>query len=175
MTILPTVHLWNNDAARSHFEPGWKIYRSLVNRRLSDDGAARLFGPDKPRAQESIDRLIGACGGHVRDLLRLLQAAVYRADALPVTERVLNSVINAARRDFLPIALDDAKWLAAIAQRRDPALLAIDERSVERLSNFLDTHRVIYFVNGAAWYDTHPLIREEVARVVEAGDGSRAG
>lgn len=95
-----------------------------------------------------------------------------RVNALPVTDRVLDSTINAARRDFLPIALDDAKWLAEIAQRRDTALLQLDERSIERLSNFLDTHRVIYFVNGAAWYDIHPLIREEVKRVVEAGDGT---
>ena len=108
-------------------------------------------------------------------MLRLFQELVKRADTLPVTDRVLDSVINAARRDFLPIALDDAKWLAEIALRRDTALRQIDERSVERLSNFLDTHRVIYFVNGAAWYDIHPLIRDEVKRVIETGDGGQTG
>ncbi len=172
MTILPTVHLWNNDPDRSRFAPGWNVYRDLLRLRFGTGGIQRLFGPDSQRADACIDRLIGACGGHVRDLLRLFQELVKRVNALPVTDRVLDSTINAARRDFLPIALDDAKWLAEIAQRRDTALLQLDERSIERLSNFLDTHRVIYFVNGAAWYDIHPLIREEVKRVVEAGDGT---
>ena len=165
ITILPTMHLWNNDPDRTRFEPGWVAFRSLLERRLESDGAGRLFGPDPVRAQACIDRLIGACGGHVRDLLRLFQDVVKRANALPVPDRVLDSVINAARRDLLPIAREDAKVLGQIGALRDTALGQIDERSIERLSNFLDEHRVIYFVNGAAWYDIHPLIREEVKRL----------
>jgi hypothetical protein len=172
MTILPTVHLWNNDPSRSTFDPGWTTYHALLQKRLGDAGTLRLFGNDEKRTRAGIDRLIGACGGHVRDLLRLFQEMIKRVASLPVTDRVLDSVINNARRDFLPIALDDAKWLAEIGHRRDTALQHIDERSIERLSNFLDQHRVIYFVNGAAWYDIHPLIREEVKRVVEAGDSA---
>jgi hypothetical protein len=170
MTILPTVHLWQNDIGRTHFDPGWTAYHALLDRRLGEDGKARLFGPERARADACCDRLIGACGGHVRDLLRLFQEMVKRAASLPVTDRVLQRVVDSARRDFLPIALDDAQWLAEIAERRDTALAHIDERSIERLSNFLDQHRVIYFVNGAAWYDIHPLIRDEVKRVVEAGN-----
>ena len=165
IAILPTVHLWNNDPDRTRFEPGWAAFRSLLERRLEPDGAGRLFGPDPVRAQACIDRLIGACGGHVRDLLRLFQDVVKRANALPVPDRVLDSVINAARRDLLPIAREDAKVLGQIGALRDTALGQIDERSIERLSNFLDEHRVIYFVNGAAWYDIHPLIRDEVKRL----------
>ena len=150
ITILPTVHLWNNDLDRTRFEPGWGAFRSLLELRLKPDGAVRLFGPDPVRAAACIDRLIGACGGHVRDLLRLFQEVVKRANALPVPDRVLDSVINAARRDLLPIAREDAKVLGQIGALRDTALGQIDERSIERLSNFLDEHRVIYFVNGAA-------------------------
>jgi len=175
MTTLPTVHLWNNDPGRSQFQPGWDAYRSLVRRRIDEPAMQRLFGGAAGRSGAAIDRLIGACGGHVRDLLRLLQSAVKRADTLPVTDRVLNSVINAARQDFMPIALEDAKWLAEIGSRRDTVLRKVDERSIERLSNFLDTHKVIYFVNGSAWYDIHPLIREEVTRVVLASDGEHGG
>jgi hypothetical protein len=171
MTILPTVHLWNNDAERSPFARGWEIYRSLIERRMHKTEIERLFGES---GTEAIDRLIGACGGHVRDLLRLLQQTVRRADSLPVSKRVVDNVISAARSDLLPVALEDAKWLLDISQRRDTALRAVSERAIERLSNFLDSHRVIYFVNGSEWYDIHPLIREEVARVVAAGDGHQA-
>jgi hypothetical protein len=165
ITILPTVHLWNNDADRTRFEPGWHAFRLLLDRRLKADGAVWLFGADPAHAEHCIDRLIGACGGHVRDLLRLFQEVVKRASALPAPDRVLDSVINAARRDLLPIAREDAKLLGQIGTLRDTGLQQIDERSIERLSNFLDEHRVIYFVNGAAWYDIHPLIRDEVKRL----------
>ena len=39
---------------------------------------------------------------------------------------------------------------------------------VNRLARFLDSHFVLYFVNGKEWYDIHPLIREEVADVMRA-------
>jgi len=128
----------------------------------------RLLGPDDAATGQLIDRLIAAGAGHVRDLLRLLQETLKRAVALPLTTRVVDSVINAARRDFLPIALDDAHWLAEIGRQRDAALAKVDEATVERLSRFLDAHLVMYFVNDEAWYDTHPLIREEIARVLGA-------
>jgi hypothetical protein len=87
---------------------------------------------------------------------------------LPVTAREVDSVINAARRNLLQIALDDARWLADIGRQRGTALRSVDEGSVERLSRFLDTHLVLYFVNDQAWYDTHPLIRGEIDKVLRA-------
>ncbi len=166
MEILPTVHLWDNAPNRPRSAKAWSVFRSVIRRRLGDDGIARLFGPNALAEDGPIDRLIGACGGHVRDLLRLTQELLKRTTALPVPPQALDSVINAARRDFLPMALDDAQWLAEIAQSRDTALRSVDHRSVERLSNFLDTHRVFYFVNGSAWYDVHPLLREEITRTL---------
>ncbi len=166
MEILPTVHLWDNAPERPRSAKAWSVFRAVLRRRLDDDGIARLFGPTGLATDGPIDRLIGACGGHVRDLLRLTQELLKRTTSLPVTQQALDSTINAARRDFLPIALDDAQWLGEIAQTRDTGLRSVDHRSVERLSNFLDTHRVIYFVNGSAWYDVHPLIRDEIDRVL---------
>ena len=168
MTVLPTVHLWDNAPERPRSENSWPVFRHLIRRRLKLEGIDRLFGPDGAAADGPLDRLIGACGGHVRDLLRLMQETLVRATTLPVTSQVVDSVINATRRDMLPIALDDAKWLRDIAESRNSAMPNTDERSVERLSNFLDTHRVIYFVNGSAWYDVHPLIRDEIGRVIAA-------
>lgn len=170
MTVLPTVHLWDNAPDRPRSKRAWSVFQHLIQRRLKSDGIDRLFGPNGAAAGGPLDRLIGACGGHVRDLLRLMQETLKRATTLPVTSQVLDSVINATRRDLLPIALDDARWLRDIAESRDAAMPNTDERSVERLSNFLDTHRVIYFVNGSAWYDVHPLIRDEILRVIEAAE-----
>lgn len=79
---------------------------------------------------------------------------------------MIDSVINAGRRDFLPIAQEDAKWLEEIARVRGPALPSTDAGPVNRLARFLDSHFALFFVNADEWYDMHPLIREEVAEVM---------
>jgi hypothetical protein len=129
-----------------------------------------LFGNQGER-QGLIDEIIGVCGGHFRDLLRLLRDTVVRATSLsnlPVPSTLIANTINAARRDFLPIAQDDARWLSEIAKVRATALPSTDAAPVNRLARFLDSHFVLYFVNADEWYDIHPLIRDEVAEVVQA-------
>jgi hypothetical protein len=170
VTLLSTVHLWNNDPERTHCEPAWGIFRSLVKRRLGEKGLRLLFGKQAER-QGLVDEVIGVCGGHFRDLLRLLRDTVVRATSLsdlPVPSTVIASAIATARRDFLPIAQDDARWLAEIARVRATALPSTEATPVNRLARFLDTHFVLYFVNADEWYDIHPLIRDEVAEVVKA-------
>jgi hypothetical protein len=81
---------------------------------------------------------------------------------------VIAHTINAARRDFLPIAQDDARWLAEIARVPATALPSTEATPVNRLARFLDSHFVLYFINADEWYDIHPLIRDEVAEVVQA-------
>jgi hypothetical protein len=168
MTLLSTVHMWNNTPALERCRPAWSVFRSMIRRRLGDEGFKRLFGAN-PEAMA--DRLIGACGGHFRDLLRLLQDTVVRAtplNALPVPLTLIKETIGAARRDFLPIAQDDAKWLSEIARVRATALPSTETTPVNRLTRFLDNHSVLYFVNAEEWYDIHPLIRDEVEAVIKA-------
>jgi len=170
ITLLSTVHLWNNDAQRTRCEPAWAAFHSLVDRRFGEDGLRLLFGKPEER-QGLVDDLIGVCGGHFRDLLRLLRDTVVRATSLPtlpVTAPIIANTINAARREFLPIAQDDARWLAEIARVRATALPSTEATPVNRLTRFLDSHFVLYFVNADEWYDIHPLIRDEVAEVVQA-------
>jgi hypothetical protein len=168
VTLLPTAHLWNNDPERTRCEPVWKAFRSVVKRRLGTNGQQRLFGKG-PAGQQLVDRTIDVCGGHFRDLLRLLRDATVRATslpALPASAATIDQVINAGRRDFLPIAKDDARWLNDIAADRATALPSTEAGPVNRLARFLDSHLVVYFINDDEWYDIHPLIREEVAEVV---------
>jgi hypothetical protein len=174
ITLLSTVHLWNNDAGRTRCEPAWKVFHSLVARRFGNEGLQLLFGK-RAAGQKLVDDVIGVCGGHFRDLLRLLRDTVVRATSLPdlpVPASIVENAINAARRDFLPIAQDDARWLAEIARIRATALPSTEATPVNRLARFLDSHFVLYFVNADEWYDIHPLIREEVAEVAQAASAT---
>ena len=168
ITLLPTIHLWRNDAARSRDEPGWQAFRSLVERRLGADGLARLFGLDE---NALVDAMIDVCGGQFRDLPRIMRETLLRASALPalpITLPLVERAISAARGEFLPLSVEDAKWLAEIARIRATALQSNDPATVNRLARFLDNHSVLYFINGNEWYDVHPLIRDEIQDVLAA-------
>jgi hypothetical protein len=170
MTLLSTIHLWNDDKDRSRCEPAWGVFRSLVHRRLSLQGSLRLFG-DQQAQQDRIDEMIAVCGGHFRDLLRLLRDTIVKATALsslPIPAATVTKAIDSARREFLPIAEDDAIWLMKIAERRETALVNTEAETVNRLTRFFDNHFVLYFVNGREWYDIHPLIRDEAAKIKSA-------
>jgi hypothetical protein len=73
VTMLPTVHLRNNDEDRTDFADGWAAFRRLLNHRLLPEDAARVFGPDAAARDQLVGRLVAASAGHVRDLLRLVR------------------------------------------------------------------------------------------------------
>lgn len=173
MVLLPARHLWNNNAARTPTESNRRAFHSVVMKRLGEDGANRLFGEEPTGRARLIDTLIDQSGGHLRDLLRLLRDVVLRSaslPALPITSCVVAATINALRRDYLPIARSDAKWLAEIARNRATALPDTEPGAINRLSRFLDSHRVLYFVNAEEWYDVHPLIRDEIDKVLRTAE-----
>ena len=178
---LPSVRQWNNDPKRTEYPPGWKALRALVVRRFTEDGFRRFFGEAKstptkarkpankpePLRHKLADELIEYCGGHFRDLLRLLRETVLRAESLPVTGRETKLAISAVRESQMAISLDDAQWLHRIGQLRDTALKSTGHADVARLTRFLDTHFVLYLRNGKVWYDLHPLIRSRVEELVQ--------
>ncbi|HZG54322.1 MAG TPA: hypothetical protein VEZ40_19630 [Pyrinomonadaceae bacterium] len=172
--LLPCIRLWNKDPERSHYEPGWKAVRSLVLKRIGEEGCERLFGcKSNEPAFTSADRLIEVCGGQFRDLLRLLGDIVRRADSLPITPDVLNSAVMSLSDDYSPIAIEDALWLAKIGEHRTPMLPDTKPETISRLTRFLDTHVVLHLTNGVKWYDIHPLVRDEVAKLVKLQEVAR--
>ena len=173
IVMIPNVRQWNNDSERSEYPAGWNALREFVRKRFVDDGCQKFFGPPNSDGRyPGAERLIAVCGGHFRDLLLLLSEAVLRAESLPVTDDVIEAAIAAVRGNFLPISIEDARWLDQIGRLRSAALPSARTDDVNRLTRFLDTRFVLYLTNGREWYDIHPLIREEVAGIVRADSAS---
>jgi AAA ATPase domain len=107
-----------------------------------------------------LDEIILASGGHLRDLFHVLAEVIRRARSLPVDKPTVDAAIQRIRSGFLPIADNDARWLARIAQTNEASLADVGHS--KDLSRFLDTHVVLCYRNGAEWYDVHPLIRDVV-------------
>ncbi len=168
LVLLPSIRQWDNDGARSRCDNGWDALRSLARKRFGEGGCKRVFGePDAEGHFPLADKIIGLCGGHFRDLLLLFREMLTRVEFLPVSEEVVDAAIVAVRRQFLPIPVENARWLHQIARLRQTALMTDRPEDVNRLTRFLDTHFVLYFTNGEDWYDIHPLIREEVEAIIE--------
>lgn len=133
------------------FQPGLQILERVTAARGE---WPRLLTPGQLR------RISAQSGGHLRDLLRILADVLRRATALPVADDIVDRALAAGRNELLPIAEEDARWLARIAADHDVALPEIG--SLPSLARFLDTHLVLCYRNGEEWYDVHPLIREVV-------------
>jgi hypothetical protein len=156
LQTLPARKVRGRDGERH--APGIDDVRKLVERR--GDWRTLL------RDQERMDRLIDVSGGNLRDLFQLLREIILRTTVTPASAEVVDEAINQMRREFLPIANADARWLAQIARTHGAAL--DDMKGLPDLARFFDTHLVLCYRNGPEWYDVHPLIKEIVLQQVEA-------
>ncbi len=169
MTVIPCIRTWKNDGKRDKCDDGIRVLREFVHKRLEPGGAVRLLGPDY---QQKLEDLIMLSGGHFRDLLRLIRSVIEKTQTLPADERTLDRAILDVRSSFLPIAVEDAVWLDRIALERASPLTSDSASEVNRLTKFLDSHVVLFLRNGEEWYDIHPLLRDEVTRIVAANRAS---
>lgn len=156
LQILPAVKLRDDHAGR--YDEGFDVFAQVIEQRGQWQ---RLLG-DRNR----LDRVIAVSGGQFRDLLRILAEIVRRASILPVEDRTVDDAIHQIRNEFLPIADDDAQWLAQIAATHSASLQ--DVSRLPAFARFLDTHLVLCYRNGHEWYDTHPLVADHVKAQAEA-------
>jgi hypothetical protein len=167
IVLLHSIKQWENDEMRKFHPRGQDAFRQLIVKRFGAEGFKTFFGSAWDADRTPADLLIDNCGGHFRDLLSLLRETVLLAQSFPVSEAEIKTAIENIRSGFLPIAESDAVWLAKIEESRDVSLPDLQGENVGRLTRFLDTHLVLYFRNGKDWYDIHPLIRDEVRRIVK--------
>jgi hypothetical protein len=168
------LRLWNNDAGRSPHREGLNLFCEAVAKRFGDEDFERVFGEGPEAGRRLAEHLVALSGGHFRDLQRLFRETIILIQTwrpvLPVAPEVLDRAIVNVRNEYLPIAIEDAKWLAKIAAERDTALPDSNPESIGRLSRFLDSHLVLYLANGDDWYDLHPLILDEVTALAKRSE-----
>lgn len=167
MELLSSLRLWKNHKNQERNVPVWDAVRKLIELRLGEVGFDQIF----VNGLLSADTLIEASGGQFRDLLRLLREVFVRVQtqtqALPASEDVIKTAIQRVREQYLPLSDEDAKRLSLIAKSGDCVRTDNSPGEVSRISRLLNEHLVLYFSNGVEWYSVHPLIREEVQRIVE--------
>lgn len=163
---VPGVPLWRNDAQRTVRPERVSTLRQAIVRRFGEAGYERFFGT--PVDLSLVDPLVQASGGHLLDVLMLLREvllAAQRAGTVPVTPDVVARAVARVRRQYAHPSVRDAHRLAQIAETRQPIRRDDSSEEVYWLTRLLDTRFVLYFRNGADWYDVHPLAREAVTEL----------
>lgn len=172
--LVASLPLWKKEEARPLRADSLRVLRSLVARRFDqvEKGSVERFfdGIQADGSPPLLDQLIVASGGHFRDLFRLLREAILSARELPATADVILHATYTVRSGFLPIAEEDARALQRIADLQAAAHRTSRDEDIYQLAQFMNTHRVLYFINGEEWYDIHPLIRDEVQAIVTRAD-----
>jgi len=155
----PNVHVRDRKGADD--EAGLAIMEAIVDQRQAD--WRDIIPPDILR------RLAICTGGDLRDFFRLIRdcvvilsnARIARPEA-KLDQEMVKQVEEQLRNELLPIAQDDARWLAEIHNTKDTALETTDK--LPDLARFLDGNLIMNYLNGEPWYDIHPLLAEEIKR-----------
>ncbi|MDZ8237297.1 MAG: AAA family ATPase [Nostoc sp. ChiQUE01a] len=103
----------------------------------------------------TLDRLCRLSGGHVRDLLRLLNTWIMEEMALPLSRETLDQVVRARRNEMMmPISDDEWQLLRHVKQKKKVS----DDQGYQKLirSRFVFEYRD----SGESWFDVNPILAE---------------
>ncbi|MDJ0903970.1 MAG: hypothetical protein QNJ55_34805 [Xenococcus sp. MO_188.B8] len=154
--VLPMVPVQLRDGSKH--EQGMALLRQMVLARAFPDfdeqerlsKVQNVF--DSP---ETLDRLCSVSGGHVRDLLRLLNEWIMEEVTLPLSRQILEKVI-CNRRYEMSIPISDTEWelLREVRQRKKVS----DDEGYQKLirSRFVFEYRD----GGEPWFDINPILAD---------------
>ena len=115
---------------------------------------------------DQLTELVCSSGGHIRDLLRLLDEVILGVEGVPARDADVEAAIVRVRESFLPLSTDQSRWLAKIGETHQLELENQD--AWEGLAELLDYHLVLRYSNDEPWYDVHPIMADIVRRATEA-------
>jgi hypothetical protein len=167
--FIYSVKLWGNTDKRPVQRAGQDFLREVVRKRFTEEGLDRFFGTAKgKKVHPLVDLLIQASGGHLRDLIVLLNETILRSGDLPVTKKQVTAAIDHHRNSFLPISLAQAKCLGEIERHRMCALPDNKPETIYNITHLLNSHCALILRNGGEWFDVHPIIRDTVKGILRS-------
>lgn len=160
----PNIHV--RDRAGAADPAGLDVMERIVERRHAE---WRAILP----AEGLRDLAVGS-GGDLRDFFRLIQDALVTLSVARMGDpqarldrATVKQVQDRLRNELLPLADDDARWLARIHATKEAALPSTKE--LPDLARFLDGNLIMNYLNGEPWFDVHPLLIPEVLRHADPG------
>ena len=167
--LLPNIKL--HERHQTELNPaGAALMSQIVERRLADDGAARI----DPVA---LQRLIEMSGGVIRELVRFMHQAGVKAilaQSPQITPALAEQVIQAeryAKALSIPYSFyrEEMAKVHLTGELTKATAKNEDGREFIVCNELLHTLYLLAYTNGEPWYDVHPLmlpiIQEHLKRV----------
>jgi hypothetical protein len=154
--VLPMVSVQLQDG--SDHKKGMALMRQMVLARAFPDldEQQRLGAiPEVFDSTETLDRLCRVSGGHVRDLLRLLNTWIMEEMQLPLSRTTLEVVIRARRNEMtMPISDDEWELLRQVRRRKKVA-------GHQQYQTLIRSRLVFeYRDSEEPWFDINPVLAE---------------
>jgi len=155
--VLPMIMVQNPDGSTN--EAGLAKIKELIEKRVKQVNPNQSLETGLFDSGETLERLCLMSGGHVRNLLLMMQEAITRTEDLPITAKAAQRAITQAR-DVYRRTPEEDEWqiLAKVSQTQR---ILNDEQHRNLLFSRCILEYRYYDEEGEMqpWYDVHPLIK----------------
>jgi len=152
--VLPMVPVVRRDGSRH--EEGIALLRQMILSRVMPDSkeTERLNAINEVfDSMETLDRLCFASGGHVRNIMRLLNDALRKQRGLPVTFDVLEDTIR-KRRNELVLSIDDDEW--KLLRQVNSTKKVVGDVGYQTLIRSMYVYE--YQDENGSWFEVNPVL-----------------
>lgn len=155
--VLPMIMVQNPDGSTN--EAGLAKIKELIEKRVKQVDPNQSLETGLFDSRETLERLCLMSGGHVRNLLLMMQEAITRTEDLPITAKAAQRAITQAR-DVYRRTPEEGEWqiLAKVSQTH--RILNDEQHRNLLFSRCILEYR--YYDEKEEmepWYDVHPLIK----------------
>ena len=152
--VLPMVPVVRRDGT-THQE-GMALLRQMILSRVMPDSSESDRLKSVTEVFDSIttlDRLCFASGGHVRNIMRLLNDALRKQRGLPVTLEVLEDTIR-KRRNELVLSIDDQEW--NLLRQVNATKKVVGDTGYQTLIRSMYVYE--YQDEDGSWFEVNPVL-----------------
>ena len=159
-TILPMIMVQNPDAESTNYTPGLDKIKEIIKARITKIQPNINLETQIFKDLNVLEKICLMSGGHVRQLMQLIQEAINNIDEFPITNKAAQRSITKLR-DVYRRTIEEDQWQLLAEVAKDKQLENSDEYR-ELLFNRCLLEYVYFDAEGELkrWCDVHPLIRD---------------
>jgi hypothetical protein len=153
--VLPMVMVKTREG--EPFSKGIEKLKDMIERRFQFADAS-LTLEQAFETSEALEQLCLMSGGHVRNLMALMKAALQNTDTLPISDRAVRRAISELRDTYRKIISED-EWMLLVRVHREKEIINNDQyRSLLFRRCILEYRCLNDQDEVTVWHDIHPLI-----------------
>ncbi len=155
--VLPMVMVQQQDG--TVYPAGLAKLREAIQLRVQTHAPDLDLDTQVFDSHETLERLCIACGGHIRELMQMMQDSINRTDQFPIAAKAVQRAITELRAVYHR-AVEEPEWerLALVSDRRREIPNDNEHRSLLQRRCILEYRCLDREGEIRIWYDVHPLI-----------------